>query len=47
MQHKNQQQESHLQEIIRMLSTYHTLGVPQLGQLYPDLTEGKLLRMLG
>ncbi len=47
MQHRNQQQESHLLEITRLLSMYHALSIPQLGRLYPELTEGKLLRLLG
>ena len=47
MQQKNQQQESHLSEITRLLSMYHALSLPQLGRLYPELTEGKLLRLLG
>lgn len=46
MQHKNQQQESHLSEIIRLLSMYHVLSLPQLGRLYPELTEPKLLLLL-
>ena len=47
MQQKNQQQENHLPEITRLLSMYHALSLPQLGRLYPELTEGKLLRLLG
>ena len=47
MQHRNQQQESHLTEITRLLSMYHALDLSQLRRLYPELTEGKLLRLLG
>ena len=47
MQQKNQQQENHLPEITRLLSMYHALSLPQLGRLYPELTEGQLLRLLG
>lgn len=47
MQHRNQQQESHLPEITRLLSMYHALRLPQLTRLYPDLTEKKLMRLLG
>ena len=47
MQHRNQPQESHLAKIIRLLSMYHALSLPQLGRLYPELAEGKLLRLLG
>lgn len=46
MQHRNQQQESHLSEITRLLSMYHALSLPQLGRLYPELTEPKLLLLL-
>ena len=47
MQQKNQQQESHLSEITRLLSMYHALSPAQLGRLYPELTDAKLLRLLG
>ena len=46
MQHRNQQQESHLPEIIRLLSTYHALSILQLEVLYPELPQQKLLLLL-
>lgn len=46
MQHRNQQQESHLQEIIRLLSMYHVLSLPQFEALFPELTEQKLLFLI-
>lgn len=46
MQHRNQQQESHLPEIIRLLSTYHALSRMQLEALYPELPQQKLLLLL-
>lgn len=46
MQHRNQQQESHLTEIIRLLSTYHALSLLQLEALYPELPQQKLLLLL-
>ena len=46
MQHRNQQQESHLTEIIRLLSTYHALTLLQLEAFYPELTHQKLLLLL-
>ena len=46
MQHKNQQQESHLSEIIRLLSTYHALTLPQFEAFFPELTQQKLLLLL-
>lgn len=46
MQHRNQQQESHLPEIIRLLSTYHALSILQLEVLYPELPPQKLLLLL-
>ncbi|MFG6320221.1 MAG: hypothetical protein K1W41_01360 [Lachnospiraceae bacterium] len=46
MQHRNQQQESHLSEIIRLLSTYRALSLFQLEALYPELTRQKLLLLL-
>ncbi len=46
MQHRNQQQESHLTEIIRLLSTYHALSLLQLEALYPELTQQKLFLLL-
>ena len=42
MQQKNQQQESHLQEIIRLLSMYHALSLQQLEVLFPELAKQKL-----
>lgn len=47
MQHRDQQQESHLSEITRLLSMYHALSLPQFGQLYPELTDRKLQLLLG
>ena len=38
---------SHLSEITRLLSMYHVLSPAQLGRLYPELTDAKLLRLLG
>ena len=35
MQQKNQQQESHLSEITRLLSMYHALSPAQLGRHFP------------
>nr|WP_300815624.1 DUF5697 family protein [uncultured Acetatifactor sp.] len=46
MQQKNQQQESHLQEITRLLSMYHALMLPQLEALFPELTKQKLLFLI-
>ena len=46
MQHRNQQQESHLTEIIRLLSTYHTLTLLQFEAFFPELTRQKLLVLL-
>ena len=46
MQYRNQQQESHLPEIIRLLSTYHALTLLQLEAFYPELTHQKLLLLL-
>lgn len=46
MQHKNQQQESHLSEIIRLLSTYHALTLLQFEAFFPELTRQKLLLLL-
>ena len=46
MQHKNQQQESHLSEIIRLLSTYHALTLLQFEAFFPELTQQKLLLLL-
>ena len=46
MQHRNQQQESHLPEILRLLSTYHALTLLQVEALYPELTRQKLLLLL-
>ena len=46
MQHRNQQQESHLPEIIRLLSTYHALSRMQLEALYPELPQQKLFLLL-
>ncbi len=46
MQHRNQQQESHLPEIIRLLSTYHVLRILQFEALYPELPQQKLLLLL-
>lgn len=46
MQHRNQQQESHLPEILRLLSTYHALSLLQLEALYPELPQQKLLLLL-
>ena len=46
MQHRNQQQESHLPEILRLLSTYHALSLLQLEALYPKLPQQKLLLLL-
>lgn len=43
MQHRNQQQESHLSEIIRLLSTYHALTLLQFEAFFPELTRQKLL----
>ena len=45
MQHRNPQ-ESHLPEIIRLLSTYHALTLLQLEAFYPELTHQKLLLLL-
>ena len=45
MQHRNPQ-ESHLPEIIRLLSTYHALILLQLEAFYPELTHQKLLLLL-
>ena len=47
MQHRDQQQESHLSEITRLLSMYHALSLPQFGRLYPELTDRKLRLLLG
>lgn len=47
MQHRNQPQESHLAKIIRLLSMYHALSLPQLQSLYPELPGARLLRLLG
>ena len=46
MQHRNQQQESHLSEIIRLLSTYHALTLLQFEAFFPELTRQKLLLLL-
>ena len=46
MQHRNQQQESHLSEIIRLLSTYHALTLLQLEAFFPELTQQKLLLLM-
>lgn len=46
MQHRNQQQESHLTEIIRLLSTYHALSLLQLEAFYSELPQQKLLLLL-
>lgn len=46
MQHRNQQQESHLSEIIRLLSTYHALTLLQFEAFFPELTQQKLLLLL-
>ena len=46
MQQKNQQQESHLQEIIRLLSMYHALSLQQLEVLFPELAKQKLLFLI-
>ncbi len=46
MQHKNQPQESHLSEITRLLSMYQALNLSQLGKLFPELTDRKLLLLL-
>ncbi len=46
MYHKNQQQEGHLQEITRLVSMYHVLSLSQIGRLYPELAEQKLLLLL-
>lgn len=46
MQHKNQQQESHLSEIVRLLSTYHALTLLQFEAFFPELTRQKLLLLL-
>lgn len=46
MQQKNQQQESHLSEILRLLSMYHALSLPQLEALFPELTKQKLLFLI-
>ena len=45
MQHRNPQ-ESHLPEIIRLLSTYHALTLLQLEAFCPELTHQKLLLLL-
>ena len=46
MQHRNQQQESHLSEIIRLLSTYHALTLLQLEAFFPELTQQKLFLLM-
>lgn len=46
MQHRNQQQESHLPEIIRLLSTYHALTLLQFEAFFPELTQQKLFQFL-
>lgn len=46
MQHRNQQQESHLSEIIRLLSAYHALTLLQFEAFFPELTRQKLLLLL-
>ena len=46
MQHRNQQQESHLPEIIRLLSTYHALTLLQFEAFFPELTRQKLFQLI-
>lgn len=47
MQHRNQQEESHLSEITRLLSMYHALTLPQIRGLYPELAGRRLMQLLG
>lgn len=43
----NKEQESHLLQINRLVSMYHTLEIEQLGRLFPELGEEKLKMLLG
>ena len=42
---KRTEQENHLTGIVRLLSMYQSLAIPQIAKLYPELSEEKL-RML-
>lgn len=46
MQHINRQQESHLAEILRLLSMYRVLTIDQLHKRFPELGLEKLLSLI-
>lgn len=46
MYHMNRQQESHLTEIMKLLSMYQVLTLPQLSKLFPELGQAKLLSLI-
>lgn len=43
---KSKEQENDLSKIIRLLSMYHALSLPQLQKLFPALSEEKLTMLL-